>query len=226
MTTLGIMAERIADELRRDDLSTATEVRVLDAKSGIEDAIRSAIRKYRGERFYFSQSRSDVVFSTVAGQDKYTKTDLAAIDRITKIHYGFVTISGFAHRLIPMEQERIEAANLGSSALVSQPAFYSYFAQTITIEPIPSDVWALRFGCDMRAAAPATSSEADNPWMVEAFDLIRWHAKALLYADVIKDAEKAQQYFSLAADARQTLIDETNDRASPETAEVVPWDPF
>lgn len=226
MSTLGIMKERIADELRRDDLSTATEVRVLSAISGIEDQIRSAIRKYRSERFYFSESRSDVVFNTVAGQDRYTSSDLAAIGRISKIEYGFVTISGFAHRLVWRDPGDMEASNLGSSALTGQVSFYSLYQQAIIIEPIPSEVWSLRFGCIMRAAAPATDNEASNPWMTDAEELIRCQAKGLLYAHVIMDQGKAQGFFDLAADARQTLIDETNSLTSPETAEVEPWDPY
>lgn len=226
MSTLGIMKERIASELRRDDLSSATEFRVLAQVSDIHDAIHTAISEYQHEQFYFNQSRGAVVFNTVAAQDIYTSADDADIARIIKIEYGFITISGMAFRLRPIQAADIEAANLGAAALSAQPAFYSWYAESIRLEPIPNDVWSVRFGCMLKTTAPASDAEASNRWMTDAETLIRCRAKAEIYAHVIKEQPKAQIYYELAQNALKNLREKTESIIQPESALVEPWDPY
>lgn len=226
MSTLGIMKERIAGELRRDDLSSANEFRVLAQVSDIHDAIMSAIDSYSHERFYFSQTRDNVAFNTVALQDIYTSADDADILKILKIEYGFATIGVLPYRLIPRLPEDTEAANLGSGSLVGQPQFYSWYGQSIRLEPIPNDVYAIRFGCIVKIDAPATDEETGNKWMVDAERLIRCRAKAELYTHVIKDTEKANLFLQLAGEALQQLREKTEAMTQPEAAFVQAWDPY
>lgn len=226
MSTLGILKERIASELRRDDLSTATEFRVLAQVSDIEDAIRTAIKEYEHEQLYFMQSRGAVLFNTVASQNIYTEADEADIARITKIEFGYAIIGGMSIKLWPRRADLMEGSNTGNNALLGQPAFYSWYSEAIRIEPIPNDVFALRFGCFLKIAAPASDSETGNRWMVDGELLIRCRAKAELYAHVIKDDAKAQAQYTLAAAALKTLHDKTADLLSPEVALVEAWDPY
>lgn len=226
MTTLGVMKERIASEFRRDDLSSATEFRVLSAVSDIHDAIHTAIGCYDHEPFYFNQSRDAVVFNTVALQDIYTSADEADIARIIKIEYGFITIGGTAQRLIPRFPDQMEASNLGTSALFGQPQFYSWYAESIRLEGIPNDAFPVRFGCIMQLAAPATDNETGNRWMTDGERLIRCRAKAELYAHVIKEKDKAQTQFDLAKDAYDKLHEKTQSKIQPEVVVVQSWDPY
>ena len=74
MATYLEMRTRIADELANDgDISTAQ----------INNAIQSTIADYAGEQFWFNEAVS--TFSTVANQELYTSSDLAAIPSIIKI---------------------------------------------------------------------------------------------------------------------------------------------
>jgi hypothetical protein len=226
MSTLGIMKERIASEMRLDDLSSASEFRVLSTVSDIHDAIMSAIDAYADEKFYFSESRSSVSFNTVAAQDSYTSSDDADIARILKIQYAFVTIGGQPQKLLPRLPEEVEAGNLGSGSLIGTPQFYTWYAETIRLEPIPSDVFPVRFGCILKTAAPASDAETGNRWMVDAERLIRCRAKAELYAHVIKDTAKATDMAVMAAEALQQLINKTNNMTQPESVLVEAWNPY
>lgn len=226
MSTLGIMKERIASELRRDDLSSATEFRVLSSVSDIHDAIHTAITQYQDEPFYFNQDRASVVFNTVASQDRYTSSDDADIARIIKIHYAYINIGGFGYKLFVRRADLMEGSNMGSNALVSQPAFYSWFAESIVLEPIPDQVYQLRFGCTLKTAAPTMDNEANNRWMTDAELLIRCRAKAELYAHVIKEPDKASLQMQMAQMAYERLHQKTADMTSPEVAMVEIWDPY
>lgn len=226
MSTLGILKERVASELRRDDLSSATEFRVVSQVSDIHDAIHTAISEYQHEKLYFMQDRATVTFNTVAAQDRYTSADAAGIARITKIDYAYAVISGMSVKLWPRRADLMEGSNLGDGSLSGQPAFYSWFAESIVLEPIPNDAFAMRFGCWLKITAPAADDTTGNRWMTDGELLIRSRAKAELYAHVIKDTQKASGFYELAAGALKTLHDITQDMTQPEAILVEVWDPY
>lgn len=227
MSTLGIMKERIASELRRDDLSSASEFRVLSSVSDIHDAIHTAIGEYQKENLYFKQSRGDVVFDTVADQARYTSSDEANIARIIKIEYAFIDIAGFPFKLYPRRADWMDVDTSGDNPITSDPQFYSWYGEAIILEPVPSAAgYECRFGCILKTTAPATDNEASNRWMLDGELLIRSRAKAELYRHVIKDYQKADQYQMAANDALTTLRDITEQMTAPEVALVEVWDPY
>lgn len=226
MSTLGIMKERIASELRRDDLSSATEFVTLNQVSDIHNAILTAIKEYEHEQLYFMQSRGDVVFNTVAAQDLYTSSDDADIARITKIEFGYVTVGGFSRKLWPRRADLMEGSNTGSGVTPGEPAFYAWQDESIRLEPVPNDVFSMRFGCFLKIAAPAADGTTGNRWMTDGELLIRCRAKAELYEHVIKLPDKADRQHALAAAALKTLHDKTADLMAPESILVESWDPY
>ena len=226
MTTLGIMKERIASELRRDDLSSATEFRVLAAVSDIHDAIHTAIAEYQNEQFWFQQKRDILTFNTVAEQWQYTSADAAAIARVAKIEWVKITIATFVTSLIFRHAEGIENTNTGAGALSSQPRFYGWYADSLLIEPIPDAAYAVRVGGMFNMTAPASDSEASNPWMVYAERLIRSRAKAELYEHVLRNDRLADRMRFQADDALRVLRTTTEQRLAPEMVLTEPYDPF
>jgi hypothetical protein len=120
----------------------------------------------------------------------------------------------------------MEGSNTGDGAQTGQPAFYAWQDESIRIEPVPNDAFALRFGCFLKITAPASDSEAGNRWMTDGELLIRCRAKAELYAHVIKDDAKAQTQFTLAKAALATLRERTDDLFVPEIPLVEAWDPY
>ncbi|MFM9850134.1 MAG: hypothetical protein ACKVP3_23630 [Hyphomicrobiaceae bacterium] len=198
------MKERIAAELRRDDLSTATEFRVLSSVSDIHDAILSAIEMYQHKRFYFNESRT-ITFLTTALQARYGENDDTDIARIIKFDYVTATVAGEPYELTPMAPNEAEVA-VSSGINRGQPEFYSYYGQEIVLAPIPvDDDWAIRVGAVISQPAPASDSEANNVWMTKAERLIRATAKMELYLHVIKDIEAANTQKAIADDALARL---------------------
>ena len=140
MTSLGVMKERIASELRRDDLSSPSEFRVLAQVSDIHDAIHTAIAEYQNEELYFKQSRGDVLFNTVAAQPRYTSLDDADIARIIKIEYAFVVVGGQPFKMLPKRADNMDIYTAGDNPHTGDPQFYSYYGEAIVLEPVP-DSW-------------------------------------------------------------------------------------
>jgi hypothetical protein len=226
MTTLGIMKERIANDLRRDDLSSATEFKTLTTTSDIHDAIHTAIGEYQNEQLYFKQSRGDVSFNTVVDQARYTSSDEADIARIIKIEYGFVTIGGAPFKLLPRRADLMDIYTAGDNPHKGDPQFYSYYGESIVLEAVPSTVLPVRFGCILKTVAPASDVEASNRWMLDGELLIRCRAKAELYIHVIKNNEAAATMMGAAQSALDTLRERTETLLAPETIMVEAWDPY
>jgi hypothetical protein len=223
MSTLGIMKERIASELRRDDLSSASEFRVLAANSDIHDAIHSAIDAYQHIRFWFNEART-ITFTTVADQDLYDESDDVDIPLILKFDYAVITVGGGIYELTPLPPNAAEVHN-GGFASPGQPEWYTYYGEQIRLTPTPVEAdWVVRIGCLIKRAAPAEDNEASNVWMTHAERLIRARAKAELYLHVIKDMQQAQTQRAIADDALQTLKDRTAQVLQMGDLNVEAWD--
>jgi hypothetical protein len=215
MTTLAIMKARIAEELRRDDLT-----------GDIADAISSAIGAYQNRRFYFNETRS-ITFTTVESQDIYTSSDDADIANIIKFDYVFILIGGHPYQLQPMKPADMESANMSTSFSVGQPAYFSFYNESIRLYPIPAeDGWTVRIGAQVLIPEPSADAETGNAWMVKAERLIRSRAKMELYTHVIKDMEKAQTMKAMAGEALKQLIERTQDMTQVGPMVVEAWDPY
>lgn len=180
MTTLAIMKDRIARELRRSNITTQ-----------VGEAIDTAIDAYREERFAFTESRFD--FSTVADQELYDEDDSASLGLIAEIDYAKILISDAVYSLRYETPERMEFLSQNGTQ-TGQPLVYSWYAGQLRLYPVPNDVWTIRIGCQLRYAPPASDDEADNYWMTTGERLIRCRAKWELYTHVTKDLNMSQMF--------------------------------
>ncbi|MGY3535414.1 phage adaptor protein [Bradyrhizobium sp. USDA 4452] len=170
---------RIAGDLSRDDLG-----------SQIKDAIGDAIKNYERDRFYFNYTRS-LTFPTVAGQVAYTGSDLPQIPNIIRIDHLFLrdTVSTFdLDRIEPDEFEWLQGNNTGPG----RSNVFTYIDGQIMLWPIPAAVYTLRPHMHYRLAALAADTDS-NAWTNDAEQLIRAHAKLLLYTNVIEDTDGMQR---------------------------------
>jgi hypothetical protein len=188
MSTLTVMKNRLASELRRDDLT-----------DDIADAISSAIDAYSHELFYFNEFRTTTI-STVANQSIYTSSDNADIGRVLKIVYAFLMVGTIPYRMCQKHIADLETWNLWTT-FTGEPDEWAWFGQQLHVSPIPSAVYTIRLGAYLKMAAPATDDEASNVWMTDAARLIRCRAKGELYAHVIKKPDAAQEMFAMAEEA-------------------------
>lgn len=176
MTYLDLQ-NRIATDLTRGDLT-----------SQIANAVGDAIKFYERSRFWFNTTRS-LTFNTVAGQSVYTVADMAQIPLIVRIDKLFIvqqpgTIFALDH-YEPDEFEWISGSNTFGGGV---PECYTYVDQTIILWPKPTAAYLIR--PHMHYKFPPLVSPTDtNAWCTDAEELIRSHAKLLLYTDVIEDPD-------------------------------------
>lgn len=198
MTTLGALKAEIALEIARTDLTT-----------GIANTIAAAIRHYRRTRFYFNVSES-VDLPTVASQSRYTASDLAAIPNISQIDAVFrVEADGTTPltRAQPADMELALAANISAG----KPCSYAYANRALRLSPKPNGIYTIRIFGHIWIDGPEDDDETDNPWMTEAYDLIKYRAKSSLYADYMEEdgMGMAQAMASAESEQLNALIGET-----------------
>lgn len=176
MTTKAIMIAEIESDTERSD-STA-----------IGNKINAAIRHYQPRRFWFNESRS-VTFNTVAGTDLYTfatiGTEFYRVDSVQ------VTIGTDDVRHLDRMNYVDLAALADNNTDQGEPSDYAYINKAIRLWRNPDAIYSTRVTGHVKAAAPASDSEADNVWMTEAYDLIMSRAKSELYAHRWEDPNNA-----------------------------------
>jgi hypothetical protein len=181
--TLQDLQNRIAADLTRDDLTGDY------LTSPIANAVADTIRFYARERFWFNQTRTQT-FGTVPGQNTYTASDLAIIPNIIRIDALYLPQNQSIYpldRFEPDDFEVISASMTGGG----RPTGYTYSDQTILLWPIPIAAYTMRLHCFYKLSYPNPGDT--NAWTDDAEELVRSHAKMLLYMDVLEDDENAQR---------------------------------
>ncbi len=192
-STYGDMKARIADELKRSDLTTQ-----------IEQQIQSAIAQYDTVSFFFNELAYGT-FSTVASQEVYTSavipTDIVAIDALTVIY-------GSTRQIVRRRPWAwLEQWQPGTST-GGPPTDYAYYGQAIRLYPIPTTVMTLNIAYLQAVAAPTADADV-GPWMNEAEELIRSSAKRRLFQHVIEDEAALQLMRAAETEALSDLTSQT-----------------
>lgn len=164
--TLSDMKSRIAAEILRSDLTTQ-----------IANAINDAIVIYQKERFRFSDSdpANPATFNTVVDREVYDSTDNPYIGSLYKIDRLYILIGNTQQAILPEQPRVVRLYN--QNTMKGQVSWYAYEGDKLILSPIPSDVWTITIEAFRNVAAPADDTEANNPWMVQAEQLIRARAK-------------------------------------------------
>lgn len=189
MATRNDLVTRIQRDIERYDA---------DTEQDIIDEINAAIGYYQTKRFWFSDSRT-VTFNTVAGRTDYPfDTEFYRLDEVT------VVIGGVTTTLRRDDYDRLETsiANFQGNG---QPWSYAYLNGTLRLYPNPNRAYAVRFLGHFKVPAPVDGNEADNPWMNEAFELIRCRAKLSLAMHVLDPQEGESLAARMALAERSAL---------------------
>lgn len=168
--TVAAMTAKILGELDRDDLTQE-----------VSTAIVAAVSWYAHERFFFNEGQH--VFTTATASEAYE------IATVLEIDSAAITVNGHPYRLTPRTFQYIDANR--DPAYVGYPDDFAVFNDRIYLHPIPNKTLTVVVsGC----IAPATlSSTADtNVFLQHAEELIRCHAKADIYANLLGEGDMAQ----------------------------------
>jgi hypothetical protein len=173
------LRNQIATDLTRDDLTDE-----------IKSAVGDAIDHYETSRFYFNVTRSKT-FPTVAGRSAYDGSDLAQIPNIIALDTLFLFDNGR-----PLELDKYEADEFewlqSSMTGAGRPCAYTYIDSQILLWPVPVTVYTVRPHMHFKLDPLVADGDA-SAWCNDAEQLIRCHAKLLLYTNVIEDTEGMQR---------------------------------
>lgn len=188
----------IADELgdRQDLLTSLGDSDLL--LSPIQNAIQSAIAKWERESFYFTETYTTLfntngnVPSGYPGQEFYTSVDGAGVATAPRIIKLRVLVDGQRYTLTPRTWQYLEDTSVNPMVTSSYPSDWSYFAETIRLYPIPSQVMPVQASYDARQTALVNESD-NNVWTQDAYDLIRTEAKLILAREVLHNPAMVQE---------------------------------
>lgn len=173
------LRNQIASDLTRDDLTVQ-----------IKSAVGDAIDHYETSRFYFNVTRSKT-FPTVAGRSAYGASDLAEIPNIIGLDALFLFDNGR-----PLELEKYEVDEFewlqSSTTAAGRPCVYCYSDSQILLWPVPAAVYTIRPHMHFKLDPLVNDGDA-NAWCNDAEQLIRCHAKLLLYTNMLEDTEGMQR---------------------------------
>jgi hypothetical protein len=199
MGTFSDLQTNIANDLTRNDLG-----------SQIKSAIGDAVKFYETSRFWFNTTRSKT-FQTKATQAAYDGDDLAEIPNIIRIEKLYLRDGVSIYPLDWYEPDEFEfLTGLNASG---RPTIYTYVDSQILVYPTPVAANILRPHMHYRLAPLAQDTDS-NAWCNEAENLIRAHAKLILYTNVIEDDEGAQRMQAEIPALKSKLDYETSARSA------------
>lgn len=202
-TTFSNLTVMIANEI--DDTT--------DEYAGdIQSAIYQAIRWCEREVYYFNETR-DVTFPTIEGQEWYNSADNEQISRLVRIVAAYSERQDGSRttlrRVTPEDLETLA----DNSASRGEPYAFTYFEQQIRLYPIPDAAgYTIRLQLGPYRLAPITNANETNAWTTEAFDMIKYMAKHIVYRDVLKDDNEAAKALSVYQAEHDALKAETSRR--------------
>lgn len=197
---LSDLKAAIADDIQRGDVTNQ-----------IAAAITAAIDFYADTHLYFTETRAST-FPTVAAQSRYTSADNTDIPLYLDFERAFIVDGANQLRLEWMKPGEMEYL-LGNSKSSGRPHRWSYYGQSVWLYPVPNAVFTFQPLVTVKVPGPATDAEMNNPWMTEAFELIRCRAKIYLSVHTTNDDQLAAKMVLAEKSALTRLRRETEKKA-------------
>lgn len=178
MTTLGVMEDRIADELARSDLATQ-----------IRDAIRSAVNHYAGERWWFNENPAFTLTTSSSLEFYALPTNFERDD------YLSIIIGGNALDLDRQSYDTIQKWQTNN--IFGQPTDYAVYAEQLWFYPIPIDAYTVIMS-HVGTVSTLSSTLDTNTMMTYGEELIRSRARADIQINFLRDEVMTGEYMSIA----------------------------
>jgi hypothetical protein len=195
--TYGDIVNEIVDESRRSMSST------------IERLVLDSITHYETQRFFFNQLR-DQTFSLSSSQEYYTSADNSMIPRILELDKLTLTVSSnYKPTMDHWSWNRIEDINAEATS-TGQPFAYAYWGQSIRFYPVPNTGYEARLSGLLQLPSLSASTDT-NAWTQRGNgkELIKQHAKSLLYSEYLRDDTNAARAATREAQALDRLVART-----------------
>jgi hypothetical protein len=204
MTTYVALQNRISMEIRT--ISAASSSGIQDQ---IKAAILSAVAFYAREPFFFNTTTG--TFNTVVDREYYSSSDFSDLTNVVTINSMSVTQNGVKRPVKPLDFVKIDDAQTGEVKAI--PEYYAYYKQNIRLYPIPDAVYTMTLAYVYKLTALSLDADS-NAWTTDAEELIRCHAKADIYENLLKEYDAADRMKLRAAQVMASLKRETRLRRS------------
>lgn len=181
MSDFGTMKGRIADEMKRQELSAGS--------SAVQSAILSSIDYYSRRRFPWNEF-SDVTKDTVASATAVTLSSVA-VGRIISLDSVKVRIGTRYYPLVEKTWRHLEGIDSGQ--FTGYPEYYSIHGNQLRMYPPPQSVYQLVLSglAKLEDVSAGAANTTTNAWLVEGEEMIRLHAKANLFRDHVRNPSMA-----------------------------------
>lgn len=178
MTTLGTMVDRIADEIARADLKTQTE-----------DAIRSAINNYAGERWWFNESVSYTICLSSSADTYPLPDNFERVDEYNLILTG--------PTILQIDQQTFQTiSDWQTGAAYGQPTDFCIYESSIILFPIPETSYFTMLSY-VTTVSTLTFTTCTNAFMTYGEELIRSRARADILINFLRDEGTTAEYLSI-----------------------------
>lgn len=180
--TFGVIKTRIADEMRRGELTACA--------TAVATAVISAIEFFKRRRFYWNEF-VDTTYTHSASQTYVTlSSDVIQIDSMKAI------ISSRDYPLSPLGWRELDAMDAGQ--VFGYPDFYAIKADRVRLYPAPSQDFTIRTAGirELPEVSVSATANATNAWVQtdNGEAMIRAKAKAILFRDHLRNHQQAQAF--------------------------------
>lgn len=200
--TFASMVALIQDEI---DDTTA------EYSTQIQDSIFTALRLCEREPLFFNEKKQ-LTLKTQPGKTWYGQEEGIFIESEKAVESVLLGTQNVAQTPLLFKSAEALQKQYGLQPPQGEPLFYTYCDQKIGLFPTPKRVESV---CVVYACAYLEDDqlrEADNPWFIYAFDLIKARAKYELCKNILKDPEYAAAAFRDFQEQLQALRFETSRR--------------
>lgn len=197
--TLGDLKTRIADELARADLNPQIAL-----------AISQAIEEACTHLFWFMETRG-IQVSLTAGTAGYAPTAFTTLIQIERV----ALLNGSNHQTLDVMTDYELDLSYDGSAPTGQPYAYAAYNDEIRFYPTPNQSYTAYIDGVSRGSVLAADTDF-NFWTdaTKGERYIRALAKRQIYADIIRDTDKALVQDNLAKRYKQELFEQTHSRTA------------
>lgn len=176
--TLGNMADRIADEIARDDLKAQTE-----------DAIRSAVSHYTGERWWFNEVVAMTLTLTSSLEFYALPADFERLDVLNVLQNG---------QLLDCDLRPYDTiATWQTGQVFGVPTDFAIYGGQFDFYPIPDQSLDVIFSY-VQTVSTLTVTTCTNAFMTYGEELIRSRARADIQLNFLRDEGVTAEYMMIA----------------------------